>query len=106
MAGGPVSARTEDWVLRQQGLVKVLSAQGLKSGSCGSKDSQGLRQQGLMTVWRKLDLILQQQGLMTVLRKLDLILQQQGLMTVLRKLDLILQQQGLMTVLRKQGLML
>ncbi|KAM8701403.1 hypothetical protein ACLKA7_005499, partial [Drosophila subpalustris] len=48
-----------------------------------------LRQQGLMTVWRKLDLILQQQGLMTVLQ-LDLILQQQGLMTVLQKLDLIL----------------
>ncbi|KAM8701404.1 hypothetical protein ACLKA7_005500, partial [Drosophila subpalustris] len=34
----PVNARTEDWIRRQQGWLEVLSAQGLKTGSRGSKD--------------------------------------------------------------------
>ncbi|KAL7731793.1 hypothetical protein ACLKA6_016726 [Drosophila palustris] len=55
MAGGPVSARTEDWIPRQQGWLEVLSAQGLKTGSCGSKDCARteewiLRQQGWLEV--------------------------------------------------------
>ncbi|KAL7731792.1 hypothetical protein ACLKA6_016725 [Drosophila palustris] len=58
MAGGPVSARTEDWILRQQGLVKVLSAQGLKTGSDGSKDGWSARTE---------DWIRRQQGWLEVL---------------------------------------